>query len=367
MSRAGCLAVCAAWLDRPGAAGRALAGFEAAAGDPDAFIRELRGQRLTSVALEVGARLAAPERVLAPLGELVRAEAARSLALESSAAELAGAAAAGGLEAIVIKGPALDRRYGERGRRPFGDIDLLADAKDAAAWARCLSALGYRQMLPVDRTWRRGGTETVDLHFKSSDLVGAIDVPEELSPVRLDFAAMRARSGRLEGLPFPALCVEDELVVAAGHGLGVHVFERLLWLLDVAVLAGLAADAARLAGIAGESGAGRLVFHALDAAARLGLIDAREDLLGPLRPKSVGRTERRLMDRLVREGLPNQAEFLLALVLPAPRGYRRTLLGRALLPRRRALGTEGTGRGIAGGALRHFAKVLRIGALALRP
>jgi hypothetical protein len=367
LSRSALLAICAAWLGRPGAAERAGAVFEDAGRRPDEFSQEVRGQRLAGIALEVAERLGAPETVCQPLRATVRGDAARALVLESAAAELADAARERGFGAVLFKGSALDRRYGGRGLRPFGDLDLLVEPGALPAWAECLGALGYRPLRPVDRTWVRGALELVDLHAKSSDLIGVIDVPEELSPVRLDLAGMRARARGEEGLAFPALAIEDELTLAACHGLGVHAFEQLVWLLDVAALAGQIADPGGLVERASSSGADRLLYHALDAAARLGLLDAREDLLGPLRPANLGRLERRLFERLVRAGLPNGAEYLLALALPAPAGYKRTLLTRALLPRRRALAAGGTGGGVVRGALRHARRLVRLGALALWP
>jgi hypothetical protein len=154
------------------------------------------------------------------------------------------------------------------------------------------------------------------------------------------------------------------MILAAVHGLGVHVFARLVWLLDVAVLAAKPLDAARLAELAGASGAARLVYHALDISRRLDLADPPAELLAALRPARVGRLERNLVGRLARgEALPDQSEYLLALALPAPPGYKRTLLGRAFLPRRRAV--QGAGSGLFRGALRHAGKLLRLGALAL--
>jgi len=365
LSRAGLLAIAAAWLGRPGAAERARAALAGSAQRPAEFAAEARSQRIAAIVLEAAGQLGAPEPAVGELRAAVRGEAARALVLESAAAELAQAARAGNLAAVLVKGPALARRYGGRSLRPFGDLDLLVAPGSLPGWEQCLGALGYAPMPRGDRTWRRGALEWVDLHAKSSDLVGVIDVPEGLSPVRLDLPGMFARAEQPEGLPFPALSAEDELILAAGHGLGVHVFEKLVWLLDVAVLAAQVRDPGRLLELAGSSGAGRLLGHALEIARRLDLAEPPEGLLGALRPARTGRLERRLVARLIRGGLPDRAQFLLALALPAPRGYKRTLLGRACLPRRRVLETPALGRGPLGGALRHAGRLVRLGALAL--
>jgi len=361
VTREALIALAAAWLKRPAAAGKAREVLEKT--PPAELARAARAHGLAAVALESAGRLDAAEEKLAPLREAARAEAARSLVLEAALAELAGKSREKGLAAVLVKGAALDHTaYPHPGLRPAADIDLLVKGQELAGWGELLAALGYRKFERVDRTWRRGEREIVDLHASSSDLAGVVDVPEELSPVRLDLGAIFERATRVEGLPLPAPGTGDQLLLAAAHGLGVHVFEKLVWLLDIAVLLGREPDPARLTEDARRSGAGRLLFHSLVLAGRLNLADPPGALLDPLRPERLGRLERNLLERLAREQLPDRAEFLLALALPASGGYKRALLRRALLPRARTLAARNISplRGI----FRHAARLWSMARLA---
>lgn len=368
MSRTGLLALSAAWLGRPGAEAPAREALAAAGRSPGDFAREARAHRLAAVALEAAERLGAGDGLLAALRAEARAGTARALALESAAAELAAAAKERGLSAAHLKGPAVDRSYGGRGLRTYDDLDLLVPAGQLDLWRGCLRDLGYAPANPAGGSWLRGPAETVDLHSGALELYGLIDVPEALRPVRLDPEAMLSRAKPDANLAFPALAAEDELLLAACHGFGLHLYARLVWALDVAVLAA-AADPARVEAAAAESGAGRMLFHAADAARRLGLLgEPPGGWLERLRPGRLGRLERLVVGRIVRGDAPERAEFLLALAMPAPAGFRRAMLRRALLPSGRRLRQSAAavrGRGRLGGALRHFGQLARIGALAL--
>jgi hypothetical protein len=356
-------AVLRAWLDRPGAEGDARATFEAT--PPAELAAAARTHGVAAVALETAERLDAGEQSLARLKAAARAEVAGSLALEPALEELGAAAAKRGLRAILVKGPALDRgAYPHPGLRPASDLDLLLRPDELPPWRELLAELKYRKFATVDRTWRRDDGATVDLHTGSSDLVGVIDVPEELSPVRIDLAGVFERATEVEGLPLPAPGAEDHLILCAAHGLGVHVFERLVWLLDVAVLLGLV-RAGELAELARAARADRLLHHSLRLCAELDLAEPPAELLEELRPKRGGRLEGKLLRRLAREPLPDRSEFLLALAMPAPGGYKRELLKRALLPSRRTVsyGRTGAGRG----ALAHLGRALRLAWLAVLP
>jgi hypothetical protein len=361
MSRDALLALTAAWLERPGAAERARGALRDAGAEKTAAAAGQQG--LACVALEACARLDLPEEILAPVRAAARAGAARALALEPALDELGDCSRRRGLRAALVKGPALDRgAYPHPGLRPASDLDVIVRGADLPAWGELLEALGYEKFPHVDRTWRREDGATVDLHASSPDLVGVIDVPEELSPVRLDVAGLLDRAAEVEGLALPVPAAEDHLVICAAHGLGVHAFEKLVWLLDVVVLLA-GCDHQRAAEAARSTGADRLLFHSLELAAALGLLQAPAGLTNQLRPRRQGRLERKLLARLARAPLPDRAEFLLALAMPAPRGYKRTLLRRAILPSGRTVSPEGrgVGRGIAG----HVGRALRLVWLAI--
>ncbi len=350
----------AAWLRRPGAPERARGALKTL--PPGDLTAALRNAGIACISLEAAGELDLDEERLAALREAARGEAARALALEPALEEIGERSREKGLEALLVKGLALDRgAYPHPGLRLASDLDILVRAADLPAWGELLAALGYGKFPDVDRTWRRAGRECVDLHASSSDLVGVVDVPEELSPVRLDLAGIFSRAAQVPGLALPAPGIEDHLVISAAHGLNVHLFSRMIWLLDVVVLLGRVEGPSSLTELARSSGAHRALYHSLKLAAGAGLLEPDGELLDGLRPRSIGRREARLLARLAASGLPPRAEFLLAMVSPAPRGYKRTLMRRALMPRRRALGSHGA-RGMRGG-LRHLGRLLSLGRL----
>ena len=357
MSREALLALAAAWLGRPEAEKPALAALKNCA--PEELARAARANGLAVIAAEAAANLNAPEEVLAPLREAARRETARGLLLEEAAREIGEAAWEKGLKALLLKGPALDRTaYPRPGLRPADDIDLLVKSEEAPVWAELLTGLGYERITGVDRSWRRAGRDFVDLHASSSDLAGVIDVPEGLSPVRLDAGALFGRAVRVEGLSFRVPSPEDATILAAAHGLGVHGFEKLIWLVDVAVLLARGPDVSKLTKLARESGADRLLFHSLVLAGQLGLAEAPESLLNDLCPERIGRLEKKLLKRIARGQLPDRIGYLLALALPAPAGYKKLLIKRALFPRRRVVVSDSVGP--LRGALRHAGRLARL-------
>jgi len=360
MNRETALAVLSAWFDRPGGVERAQRALAAAA--PELLAERVRAHGIAAIALEVSGRFELPEVKVEALKDTARGEAARALLLEPALEELGAEAHKKGLPAVLVKGLALDQgAYPHPGLRAASDLDLIVRAEDRPAWDELLVALRYEHYIDVDRTWRRNDHATVDLHLCSSDLVGVIGVPDDLSPVRLDIPGIFDRAISLQALPVPVPAPEDHMVISAAHGLGVHLYERLMWLVDAAVLLPKC-DVNRLVELARSTGADRLLFHALTLCRELDLADVRGDLLSRLRPARRGFVEKKLMRRLATGALPDRSEFLLALALPAPKGYKRELLRRGLLPSRRTVnyGRTGAGRG----TIAHFARALRLAWLA---
>ncbi len=360
MNRDLALAAARAWLDRPGALDRAGRAFAALA--PGQIVDRVRTHGVAAISLEISERLELPEAKIVGLKEAARGEAARALLLEPALAELGSEAQKKGLPAVLVKGLALDHgAYPHPGLRPASDLDLIIRAEDHAGWSELLVALRYEHYLDVDRTWRRNDEATIDLHTSSSDLVGVINIPDELSPVRLDLPGILERASTIPSLPVQIPSPEDHMTISATHGLGVHLYERLMWLVDVAVLLAKC-DADRLTDLARASGADRLLFHSLKMCRDLDLAEVSGKLLSGLRPARRGFIEKKLMRRLLAGSLPDRSEFLLALCLPAPKGYKRELLRRGLLPSRRTVnyGKTGAGRG----TLAHFGRALRLAWLA---
>ena len=174
-------------------------------------------------------------------------------------------------------------------------------------------------------------------------------------------AGIFERAVEVEGLALPAPCAEDHVILCAAHGLGVHVYERLMWLLDVVVLLERS-DPARVVKLACTAGAGRLLFDSLELARELGLLEPTAAFLEKLRHASRGRLEKKLLRRLAAGALPDRSEFLLALAMPAPSGYKRALIKRALLPSGRTVSYGKTAAG--SGTAAHFARAARLAWLA---
>ena len=159
--------------------------------------------------------------------------------------ELRRAAAAvprGAATPIVIKGPAVARRYAEPGLRPYIDIDLLVPEAELGAWRGALEPLGYAG--PTD--WEERAARLGHLH-----LVFHRPGPEGGFPLELHWRLFIERRARavdhgalaphcspdqdLGGLLVASL--PAQLVVLAVH-LAHHVPEtrKLVWLLDFAEL-----------------------------------------------------------------------------------------------------------------------------------
>jgi hypothetical protein len=98
-----------------------------------------------------------------------------NLATDAAAVEVIRALTDEGIEAILLKGPALDRLlYDRRGERSYGDVDLLVAPAEFADAERILARLGFRSDVEesglartdhhADMWLRPGDGAKVDLH-----------------------------------------------------------------------------------------------------------------------------------------------------------------------------------------------------------
>jgi Uncharacterised nucleotidyltransferase len=117
----------------------------------------------------------------------------------------------GGIEPVLMKGPAIARLYAERGLRPFDDLDL------------CVHPDQYHRALALLRGWTKG-LSSVDLHRGFARLYAR------------SWGEMFSRSQlvTLAGTPVRVLSPEDHLRVLCLHQLK-HGTPSPLWLCDVAV------------------------------------------------------------------------------------------------------------------------------------
>src|SRR5690348_9309849 len=106
-----------------------------------------------------------------------RQAAMRRLAVDATASEVLGGLASDGIESVLLKGLALQRRlYGDGALRRYGDANLLVAPAELARAGGVLSALGFELAFdPLEhplrmpgahaQEWRRG-RDAVDLHWR---------------------------------------------------------------------------------------------------------------------------------------------------------------------------------------------------------
>jgi hypothetical protein len=145
-----------------------------------------------------------------------------------------------GLEPVVLKGPAVATHYPEPGLRPMEDIDLLLPAADHLRAIAALQSVGWQ----VARPARRDLYDTslihpdvpslfLELHYGlegAAQRVTDLDA-EELWRCRRPFVCAGTTAC---GLP-----EAEEIVMLAAHaGKPHHGFARLVWIADLAMIAG---------------------------------------------------------------------------------------------------------------------------------
>lgn len=150
---------------------------------------------------------------------------------------------AAGIVAVPWKGPLLsERAYGDLRSRSFFDLDILLDRRQLGAARDLLLASGFRTEKPMTRAQQdvyvdhQGELELVrDADDLWLELHWAV-VPNYYAPPA-DHAGMLSRltTARLLRDEVPALAVEDELEALCVHG-SKHRWERLLWIVDIAML-----------------------------------------------------------------------------------------------------------------------------------
>ena len=184
-----------------------------------------------------------------------------------------------------MKGPAVAARYPAPGLRPMEDIDLLLPRRHHRAALATLTANGWE----VVRAARRDRYDTVLQHP---------DVPWLALELHYGFEARHERVTALDpdglwerripidclGTPAFGLAPADEVVFLAVHaGKPFHGFERLMWIADLAMVVGAAAeegqalDWERVRRVADEGNCATRVSAALALARHAG-VDAPTEL-----------------------------------------------------------------------------------------
>jgi len=180
-----------------------------------------------------------------------------------------------GIGALVVKGPVLAvRAYGNPAMRSYGDLDLLVRQRDIRYATELLLAAGYRAAVPLAAI--DAGKIPGQYLFSRADSNLLVELHNDLTlryfPRRLPLETWFARQVyvQLDSREAPALSVEDELVLICVHG-AKHLWERLMWIADVAALVSRQAnlDWERAAFSAKEVGAGRMLHMGLGLSATL--------------------------------------------------------------------------------------------------
>ena len=219
-----------------------------------------------------------PEALRAGLGEAARLHAALELANRRETTEVLDALAAGGVEAILLKGAALAHTlYPEPWLRARGDTDLLVRAADRRAAFAVLEQLGYRrseaaggELASSEASFSRPGSALpFDLHWRTNN-------SSLLGPV-LEFESLRARAEPVAALGAHARGPGqvDAVLLAAihratHHQMPVHVDgqahrgDRLVWLYDLHVMLPTLAPE-QLGELAARAGRHRVAGLCLDA------------------------------------------------------------------------------------------------------
>jgi hypothetical protein len=145
---------------------------------------------------------------------------------------------ASGLEPVVLKGPAVATHYPDAGLRPMDDIDLLLPAAQHQTALRLLTDSGWEVRRPASR--QRYDTVLthpavpglpLELHY-------GLDASYERYS-RLDSHGlwMRREPARLGDRAAYVLPPEEELVMLCQHAAKpFHMFSRLIWVVDIAML-----------------------------------------------------------------------------------------------------------------------------------
>ncbi len=180
-----------------------------------------------------------------------------------------------GLEPVVLKGPAVARRYPDPGLRPMDDLDILLPPVQHKGAVKALEEAGWvLSSGPARHDYDTVLQHPAVPHFPLElhhDLESWRERAHELTAIDLWRARvpLDCMGTRAFGLP-----VEEELIALAAHAAKpYHHFERLIWSVDLAVIIGAAGpglDWERVAERARQVGCTTMVAVGMCHARRLG-------------------------------------------------------------------------------------------------
>lgn len=174
---------------------------------------------------------ALPESAAARLASVYYHTVAANLKLMDALAEILSSATPRGIGLVVLQGMSLQGdMYEDPGMRPMTDIDLWVSQADFAAFAECLTGLGYRQDAHYQGAFKRENVK-LDIH---TDLFWADRLPSRKWLLDMPAATIleAAESFSFNGLPAKRLGRPDQILYLGMHALK-HNADRLIWLEDI--------------------------------------------------------------------------------------------------------------------------------------
>ena len=181
-----------------------------------------------------------PREVHQKLREKRRALLLFTLSLMAELFRLLESFRAAGMEALVVKGPALSARaYGDASIRQYEDVDLLVRQRDVTGFAEWMTSRGYEPKVPLSAI--SAGKVPGEYVFRWPNTNRRIELHTEQTlryfPRPLPIEEFFKRKVRLsfDAHTMPALCTEDELLLDCIHS-AKHFWERFMWIADVAAL-----------------------------------------------------------------------------------------------------------------------------------
>jgi hypothetical protein len=227
------------------------------------FVEWAARHRISSlVSLRLGDRHGA-------LREAAEENARRALFMTGELLRVLDAFESEGIAAIPYKGPALAAlAYGNVGLRECGDLDLIVRRKDLARAKEALIRRGYRPEFELNRAQEAGYLRSqFDLGFFSPDET-YVEIHWRVAPAyygfEFDYDGLWERLGSVSiaGRAVPTPRVEDYLILLSVHG-AKHMWERLIWICDIAELVAEGPDWGLLFSRSESCGAGKMVDLAL--------------------------------------------------------------------------------------------------------
>src|SRR5256886_4438312 len=181
-----------------------------------------------------------PPEISQSLADRQRAQIFLAMRLIAELLRILESFASEGIAALVIKGPVLAvRAYANPARRSYGDLDLLVRHRDVRRATELMIAGGFAPAIPLSAI--DAGKIPGQYLFSKPDSKLIVELHNDRTlryfPRQLPLEEFFARQVRvkLDAREVPALSVEDELVLICVHG-AKHVWERLMWIADVAGL-----------------------------------------------------------------------------------------------------------------------------------